>query len=286
MSNATTVAAGTAHAARPAYKVTTARVVRAEWAKFWSLRSSWITLGVALVFILAFGLIRDWRYTVMMNAGHVHDPEVLGANAVGLSLFGLNFGQLAVGVLGVLVTAGEYSTGMIRSTLAAVPRRLPVLWSKALIFGTVALLLGVVAAVAAFGIGTGILSGTRAALGFGDAGVVRALIMALGRGRDRRAAGDAAAGPRADGTAADELAEQRQPVPAGPRGRFDVRAAPGRAHALTDGRAAGARRLDRPRAGRCRLPAQAQRRLSRQARGTGRGPDARGTAGPQGPPSG
>jgi ABC-2 type transport system permease protein len=178
MSTTTTVPAAPVRAERPAYKVTTARVVRAEWAKFWSLRSSWITLGVALVFVLAFGLIRDWRYTVMMNAGHVHDPEVLDANAVGLSLFGLNFGQLAVGVLGVLVTAGEYSTGMIRSTLAAVPRRLPVLWSKALIFGAVAFLLGLVAAVTAFGIGIGILSGTKAALGFGDAGVLRALVMA------------------------------------------------------------------------------------------------------------
>jgi len=174
----TTTAAGPARAERPVYKVTMGRTVQAEWAKFWSLRSSWITLAVALVFVLAFGLIRDWRYTVMMNAGHVHDPEVLDANGVGLSLFGLNFGQLAVGVLGVLVTAGEYSTGMIRSTLAAVPRRLPVLWAKALIFGAVALLLGVVAAFAAFGIGSGILSGSKAALGFGDAGVIRSLIMA------------------------------------------------------------------------------------------------------------
>ena len=174
----TTTAAGPARTERPVYKVTMGRTVKAEWAKFWSLRSSWITLAVALVFVLAFGLIRDWRYTVMMNAGHVHDPEVLDANGVGLSLFGLNFGQLAVGVLGVLVTAGEYSTGMIRSTLAAVPRRLPVLWAKALIFGAVALLLGVVAAFAAFGIGSGILSGSKAALGFGDAGVIRSLIMA------------------------------------------------------------------------------------------------------------
>ena len=178
MSTVTADPAAPARTGRPAYRVTMGRVVRAEWAKFWSLRSSWITLAVAVVFLLAFGLIRDWRYTVLMNAGHVHDPEVLDANAVGLSLFGLNFGQLAVGVLGVLVTAGEYSTGMIRSTLAAVPRRLPVLWAKALIFGAVAFLLGIVGAFSAFGIGTGILSGTRASMGFGDAGVLRSLVMA------------------------------------------------------------------------------------------------------------
>jgi len=171
-------APASAPAARPVYKVTFWRVVRSEWAKFWSLRSSWITLVLALVFVLAFGLIRDWRYTVVINGGHPHDPEVLGANAVGLSLFGLNFGQLAIGILGVLVTAGEYSTGMIRSTLAAVPRRLPVLWSKAVIFFVVALLTGLVGAFAAFGIGSGIVSGTAAARAWSDPGVLRAVFMA------------------------------------------------------------------------------------------------------------
>jgi len=53
-------------------------------------------------------------------------------------------------VLGVLFTAGEYSTGMIRSTLAAVPRRLPVLWSKAAAYGMVAFVVGTVAALVAF----------------------------------------------------------------------------------------------------------------------------------------
>jgi ABC-2 type transport system permease protein len=167
-----------ARAERPAYKVTAWRVLRSEWAKFWSLRSSWITLALALVFVLAFGLIRAWRYKVTIDGGHHMGPELLGADAVSLSLFGLNFGQLALGVLGVLVTAGEYSTGMIRSTLAAVPRRLPVLWSKAAVFGVVALVVGTVGAFGAFGFGSGIVSGTRAALGFSDAGVLRSLLMA------------------------------------------------------------------------------------------------------------
>ncbi|MGF1425737.1 ABC transporter permease [Kitasatospora sp. LaBMicrA B282] len=177
MSTATTSPA--AAPARPVYKVTAARVVRSEWAKFWSLRSSWITLTLALVFILAFGLIRTWRYKANLTGGHPMDgPEMLAANAVSLSLFGLNFGQLAIGVLGVLVAAGEYSTGMIRSTLASVPRRLPVLWSKALVFGVVALIVGTVGAFAAFGFGHGIVSGTRAALTFSDAGVLRSMFMA------------------------------------------------------------------------------------------------------------
>ncbi|MFI9722105.1 ABC transporter permease [Streptomyces sp. NPDC052396] len=178
MSTATTTGAAPARTQQSPYKVTAGRVLRSEWAKFWSLRSSWITLTLALVFVLAFGLIRTWRYKANLTAGHPMDPEVLGANAVSLSLFGLNFGQLALGVLGVLVTAGEYSTGMIRSTLAAVPRRLPVLWSKAAVFGLIALVIGTVGAFAAFGFGHGIVSGTRAALTFSDTGVLRSLLMA------------------------------------------------------------------------------------------------------------
>ena len=52
-------------------------------------------------------------------------------NPVDVSLGGWHLAQLAIGVLGVLVITGEYSTGQIRSTFAAVPRRLPVLWAKA-----------------------------------------------------------------------------------------------------------------------------------------------------------
>jgi ABC-type transport system involved in multi-copper enzyme maturation permease subunit len=79
-------------------------------------------------------------------------------------------------VLGVLVTAGEYSTGMIRSTLAAVPRRLPVLWSKSAVFGVVALVVASVGALVAFLIGSAIVSGTPAALTISDSGVVRSLL--------------------------------------------------------------------------------------------------------------
>ncbi|MEY9964838.1 ABC-2 type transport system permease protein [Streptacidiphilus sp. MAP12-16] len=177
MSTVTTQAPTTtpAQAARPPYKVTGPRVLRAEWAKFWSLRSTWITLGLALVFMLAFGLIRLARYKSMVTGGPV-SGDLATANAVGLSLFGINFAQLALGVLGVLVTAGEYSTGMIRSTLAAVPRRLPVLWSKAGVYGVVALIVGTLGAFAVFLFGSGLVSGTPAALSLSGSGVLRSLL--------------------------------------------------------------------------------------------------------------
>ena len=53
-----------------------------------------------------------------------------GQSAISTSLSGMFFAQLAIGVLGVLLITGEYSTGMIRSSLTVVPRRLPMLWGK------------------------------------------------------------------------------------------------------------------------------------------------------------
>ncbi|MEV8098655.1 ABC transporter permease [Kitasatospora sp. NPDC085879] len=162
--------------ARPAYKVTSVRVLRSEWAKMWSLRSTWITLGLGLLFLIAFGLIAAYQFKSRITSGRHMDRDFADATALSLSLFGTNFAQLALGVLGVLVAAGEYSTGMIRSTLAAVPRRLPVLWSKAAVFGAVALLLGTAGVFATFLADSGIVSGTRAAMTLSDAGVVRSLL--------------------------------------------------------------------------------------------------------------
>ncbi|MEV7360487.1 ABC transporter permease [Kitasatospora sp. NPDC091276] len=163
--------------ARPAYRVTPVRVLRSEWAKLWSLRSTWITLGLGLLFLVAFGLIAAFQFKSRITSGRPMDRgDFADASALSLSLFGTNFAQLAFGVLGVLVAAGEYSTGMIRSTLAAVPRRLPVLWSKAAVYGVVVLLLGTVGVFVAFAADSGILSGTRAAMTFSDAGVLRGLL--------------------------------------------------------------------------------------------------------------
>ncbi|MEU1460073.1 ABC transporter permease [Streptomyces sp. NPDC005727] len=169
---------GTAPAAqgRPAYRVTGRRVLSSEWAKLWSLRSTWITLGLGLLFLVAFGVIAASHYRSGLGSGRPAERDFADATAVSLSLFGTNFAQLALGVLGVLVTAGEYSTGMIRSTMAAVPRRLPVLWSKAAVYGLVALVVATVGAFAAFLVGGRIVSGTPAAVSLGHTGVVRSLL--------------------------------------------------------------------------------------------------------------
>ncbi|MFD4242826.1 ABC transporter permease [Streptomyces sp. NPDC058525] len=165
---------------RPVYRVTTGRVLRSEWAKFWSLRSSWITLCVAAFVLVALGFIASASFDPSGATAGRPVGRPAASDAVGLALTGTSLAQLAIGVLGVLVAAGEYSTGMIRSTLAAVPRRLPVLWSKALIFAGVALAACTVGVLAAFLMGSTQMSGTSAALSLSDSGVLRSLAGAAG----------------------------------------------------------------------------------------------------------
>ncbi|MPY57650.1 ABC transporter permease [Streptomyces spongiae] len=162
---------------RASYKVTGIRVLRSEWAKFWTLRSTWITLAVAVVLLVLFGAIASYTYSpdAIASDGPPGPGSGGDSDAVSLALTGVTFASLAIGVLGVLLAAGEYSTGMIRSSLAAVPRRLPVLWSKAAVIGPIALVLTTLGALAAFQLGTPGLDGEKISLALSDDGVLRSL---------------------------------------------------------------------------------------------------------------
>ncbi|MEV8456388.1 ABC transporter permease subunit [Streptomyces sp. NPDC052095] len=105
------------------YRITPARILRSEWHKLRSLRSSWTTLASASALILGVGLLMGTTYT--SDGG---DSDI---DTVVLVLYGSLLAAPCVAVLAVLMTAGEYATGMIRASLTAVPRRLPVLWAKA-----------------------------------------------------------------------------------------------------------------------------------------------------------
>ncbi|MFB6680167.1 ABC transporter permease [Streptomyces sp. NPDC056390] len=166
------------HKATVMRKVTNCRVLRSEWTKFWSLRSSWITLVASVVVLMVFGAIA--AFTHSPDGGAMSGPpgaESGGAtDAVSLALVGASFASLIVGVLGVLMSAGEYGTGMVRSTFAAVPRRLPVLWSKAVVIGPLVMIVTTIGALAAFTIGTMGLDGQQISLTMGDDGVLRSLV--------------------------------------------------------------------------------------------------------------
>lgn len=135
-------------------------VLRSEWIKFRSLRSSVWSLLVTLVLTVGLGLlfcaVRAHRY----NQVGGHDARE-AFPVIATSLRGTFLAQLAIGVLGVLVVTGEYSTGMIRSSLAAVPRRWPVLASKAVVFGLVSLIVSEIAAFLAFVVGQQALRSTH-----------------------------------------------------------------------------------------------------------------------------
>src|SRR5205085_10149977 len=94
-----------------------------------------------------------------------------------IALAGVNVAQLAVAVLGVLVITGEYSTGMIRASLTAVPKRLPVLWAKLLVYAVVTFLLMLPVVLIGFFASQAILSRHDILqISFGHAGVARAVV--------------------------------------------------------------------------------------------------------------
>jgi len=157
-------------AARARLRVSQIRVVLSEWTKFRSLRSTTYTLLLAVIFMVGLG--------AMITAITANQPGGLepGESAVSISLSGIFFAQLAIGVLGVLLITGEYSTGMIRSSLTVVPRRLPMLWAKLGVFAGVALLTMLAASFGAFFVAQAVLSGQQLDASLSDPGALRAVV--------------------------------------------------------------------------------------------------------------
>jgi len=116
-------------------RVRWARVLRMEWVKMRSLRSTWLTLGGAVLAVVVIGTVVG--YATNAHWSNVSPQERAGFDPISRSLVGVNLAQLLVGVLGVLLVSGEYATGMVRSTFAAVPRRLPVLIAKVVLYAVV-----------------------------------------------------------------------------------------------------------------------------------------------------
>lgn len=151
-----------------------AAVVRSEWTKLYSLRSTVWSLVATVVLTIAIGILAT--AVVASRWDDLSLLERLTFDPVRQSLTGLIFGQLPIGVLGILVVSGEYGTGTIRATFSAVPNRPTVLAAKAVVFGAVALLVSEAVAFAAFFIGQSILAGSAPHATIGQPGVLRAVI--------------------------------------------------------------------------------------------------------------
>lgn len=151
--------------------VTFPSVLASEWVKLRSLRSTAWTLSVTVLAMVGLSLL------IAATSVPVDDPSLLTetSSAAPMLTTTAYLGQLSLAVLGVLVITGEYSTGMIRSTFAAVPTRLPALWAKALLTFVV----GAVTAAVAVGLSALVslpfLDQFGATLDLGDPTTVRLL---------------------------------------------------------------------------------------------------------------
>lgn len=152
-------------------RITQTRVLHSEWLKLTTIRSTYITGVLTVVVMVGLAIVTCWgqsnHYATMSADLKAHwDPA-------GWSQIGFSFSQLSIGVLGVLTVTGEYSSGMIRATLGAVPKRWPVLEAKAVVFGITAFVITVVASLGAFYAGQAMLAGKHIGTTLTAPGVAR-----------------------------------------------------------------------------------------------------------------
>jgi ABC-2 type transport system permease protein len=124
------------------------RVLLSEWTKLRSVRSTKWSLVVGFLLTIAFPVI--FALVTSSHWGTMSPQERASRSPLDIALAGVNVAQLAIAVLGVLLISAEYSTGSIRSTFTAVPKRLPVLWAKLLDYAVVSFVLMVPAVVVSF----------------------------------------------------------------------------------------------------------------------------------------
>ncbi|WP_369262233.1 ABC transporter permease [Streptomyces sp. R35] len=148
------------------------QVLKSEWTKIRSVSSTVWTLSLAAVVTIALGILisllsrNEWD---KLSAG-----DKLSFDPTFISFAGMSLGQLAMIVFGVLVVGNEYSTGMIRTSLAAVPQRGTFLFSKIAVAASLALVVGMITSFIAFSLGQAMLGTHKASIG--DPGVLRAVI--------------------------------------------------------------------------------------------------------------
>ena len=154
----------------PVLKVTQRRILRSELTKFRSLRSTVYTMATAAVLMIGIGALLSAVTASQYKMGPA------GINAVSTGLDGTVFAVVAFGVLGVLMMSGEYTTGMIRSSLTAVPRRLPVLWAKLAVFAGTTFAVSLVASFISFFLGQALLSSHHLNVAITAPGALRSVI--------------------------------------------------------------------------------------------------------------
>ena len=152
----------------------TSGLVRAEWTKMRTVRSTvWTLLAMA---VITLGIAALATSTIASRWNTFSPLRRLTFDPTSMSLRGLLFSQLIIGVLGVLVMSAEYGTGTIRATLAAEPRRARVLIAKSAVFFVLAAVVGEVLAFGGFAIGQSMLTSPVPHATLSQPGVLRAVM--------------------------------------------------------------------------------------------------------------
>ena len=148
----------------------------AEWTKLKSVRSTWVVVIAAAVVSVGFSVL--FSFLTEQDYKNLPAGQTTDFDSAGTAMVGMNLGLILIAVLGRARRSGEYSTGMMRLTLAITPHRGRVLISKAIVVGLLAFVLGTLFAAAAFFIGQLVLGINPAipTLGLGGPGVLRSLL--------------------------------------------------------------------------------------------------------------
>ncbi|MFD2792422.1 ABC transporter permease [Promicromonospora vindobonensis] len=142
-------------------------VIRSEWVKFRSVRSTWWVYAILLTVTVGIGAQMSSSLSFDGMPG-VPTQDAIQDMAVYAVTVSTDFGALIVGVLGVIVIAGEYGTGMIQSTVTAVPRRLPVLLAKALVLAVATFVVSAVTFAITVPVSVWLLEGSGVAVRLDD----------------------------------------------------------------------------------------------------------------------
>jgi ABC-2 type transport system permease protein len=148
--------------------------LRSEWTKIRSVRSTFWALAVTVVLGVGLGA------AISAAAAHGYAKSSVSSklswDPASVSLAGIGIATLAIAVLGVLCISSEYSSGMIRTSLIAVPKRGRMLAAKSLVFAAVTFVVGEATSFAAFFVGQALISGHAPHATLGDPGVARAVV--------------------------------------------------------------------------------------------------------------
>jgi ABC-2 type transport system permease protein len=164
----------TAIALAPAARLSATGIVRSEWIKLRSVRST--VWSYAVIVVVGFGMAGLASLTNDYDNAAI-PPSSQNSILLQASTLGIYFAQLVVGVLGVLAISGEYATGMIRSTLTAVPRRIPALAAKALVLFVATFIVGLITSFGSLGISAALFNARGPQPDFADGSLVGNLLL-------------------------------------------------------------------------------------------------------------